>query len=79
MVCADLQSLVSSHHQSSLAILLVLQQPNIASTTLLPLVRIPNELEELRAHLEGLFLELFVGLSVDFLSEADDRLKVNIF
>lgn len=79
MVCADLQSLISSHNQSRLAILLVLQQPNITSTTLLPLIRLADELEKLCAHLECLFLELFVGLDFDFLGEADNGLKVNIF
>lgn len=79
MVGADLQSLISSHNQSCLAVLLVLQQSDITSSTLLPLVGLTNELEELGAHLEGLLLELLIGLDVDFLSKANDGFEVNIF
>jgi len=78
VVGADLQSLISSHNQSRLAILLVLQQPNITSSTLLPLVGLTNELEEFCAHLESLLLELLVCLNIDFLGEADDWLEMNI-
>lgn len=78
MVGADLQGLVSSHDQSSLAVLLVLQKSDISSSTLLPLVGVLDELEELRAHLEDLVLELLVGLDIDLLSEADDGLEVNV-
>ena len=79
MICADFQSLISSHNQSSLAILLVLQQPNITSSTLLPLIAVFDELEELSTHLENLLLELLIGLDVDFLREADNGLEVDIF
>ena len=78
MISADLQSLISAHNQSSLAILLMLQQSNITCAALLPLVGLTNELEELCAHLEGLLFELLVGLDVDFLSEANDGLEVNV-
>jgi hypothetical protein len=78
VVGADLQSLISSHNQSRLSILLVLQQPNIASSTLLPFVGFANKLEELCPHLERLLLEFFVCLNIDFLREADDWLEVNI-
>ena len=45
VVGANLEGLVSSHNQSSLAVLLVLQQPNITSSTLSPLVALLDELE----------------------------------
>lgn len=78
MVGADLQSLISAHDQSCLAVLLVLQQSNITSSALLPLIRLTDKLEELGAHLEGLLLELLVGLDVDFLGETNDRFEVDI-
>jgi hypothetical protein len=77
VVGADLQGLVSAHHQTALAVLLVLQQSNVAGTTLLPLLAITVESEELGAHLEGLFFELFVGLGLNSLRKADDGLEVN--
>ena len=79
MVGADLQGLVSSHNQSSLSVLLVLQQSNITGTTLLPLIAILDELEKLGAHLEYLLLELLVGLDIDFLGEADNGLEMDVF
>ena len=79
MVGADLQRLISSHNQSRLAIVLVLQESNITSPTLLPLIGILVELEELCAHLENLLLELLVGFDLDFLGKTDDGLEVNIF
>ncbi len=79
MVSADLQSLISSHNQSCLAILLVLQESNITSPTLLPLIGLLVELEELCAHFEDLLLKLLVGFDLDFLGETDDRLEVDIF
>lgn len=78
MVGADLQSLVSAHDQSSLAVFLVFEKSNIASSTLLPLVCLTNKLEKLGAHLECLLFELFVGLDFNFLGETDDRLEVDI-
>lgn len=78
MVGADLEGLVSAHNQAGFATLLVLQESDITSTTLSPLVRFTGELEELGAHLEGLLLELLIGLGFDFLGEADNRLKVNV-
>lgn len=79
MVGANLQSLISSHNQSRLAILLVLQESNITSSALLPLVGLLVELEELCAHLENLLLKLLIGLDLNFLSETDDWLEVDIF
>lgn len=79
MVGANLQSLISSHDQSRLAILLVLQESNITSSALLPLVRLLVELEELCAHLENLLLKLLIGLDLNLLSETDDWLEVDIF
>lgn len=77
MVSADLEGLVSAHHQPGLLVLLVLQQPHVASTTLLPFLGFTVESEQLGAHLEGLLLEFFIGLGVDLFSQADDRLEVN--
>ena len=79
MVGANLQSLISSHDQSRLAILLVLQESNITSSALLPLVGLLVELEELCAHLENLLLKLLIGLDLNFLSETDNWLEVDIF
>ena len=79
MVGANLQRLVSSHNQSCLAILLVLQESNITSTTLLPLIGILVELKELCAHLENLLLKLLIGLNLNFLGETNDWLEVDIF
>ncbi len=79
MVSANLQGLISPHNQSILAILLVLEQTNISSSTLFPLVAVLDELEELGAHLEGLLLKFLVGLYIDFLGEADNGLEVDIF
>ncbi len=79
MVGANLQSLISSHDQSRLAILLVLQESNITSSALLPLVGLLVELEELCAHLENLLLKLLIGLDLNFFSETDDWLEVDIF
>lgn len=45
MVGADLESLVSSHDQTSLAVLLVLQQTNVARPSLFPFPRISVKLE----------------------------------
>lgn len=79
MVGANLQSFISSHDQSRLAILLVLQESNITSSALLPLVGLLVELEELCAHLENLLLKLLIGLDLNFLSETDNWLEVDIF
>ena len=79
MVGANLQSLISSHDQSRLAILLVLQESNITSPTLLPFIGILVELEELCAHLENLLLKLLIGLNLNFLGETNDWLEVDIF
>jgi hypothetical protein len=79
MICADLQRLVSSHDQPCLAILLVLEQSHIACATLLPLIRLSDKLEKLCAHLKGLLFEFFVGLDLNLLGEANNRLKVDIF
>jgi hypothetical protein len=78
MVGADLQRLVSAHDQPGLAILLVLEQPDISSTALLPLAALAVELEELSTHLEHLFLGLLVGLGLDLLREVHNRLEVNV-
>ncbi|KAI6776706.1 hypothetical protein HG530_000651 [Fusarium avenaceum] len=78
VVGADLESLVSAHHQSSLAVLLVLKQTDVTGTTLLPLAALLDELEKLGAHLEGLLLGLLVGLGVDLFGQLDDGLEVNV-
>ena len=79
MVGADLQSLISSHDQSRLTVLLVLQESYITSPALLPLIGLLVELEELCAHLENLLLELLVGLDLNFLGETDDGFEMDIF
>jgi hypothetical protein len=78
VVGADLESLVSAHDKSVLAILLVLQDTNIASASLFPLATITVELEELGTHLEGNLLSFLVCLGVDFLGQLDDRLELNV-
>jgi hypothetical protein len=57
----------------------VLQESNITSSALLPLVGLLVELEELCAHLENLLLKLLIGLDLNFFSETDDWLEVDIF
>jgi hypothetical protein len=79
VIGADLQSLISPHDQSCLAILLVLQESNITSPTLLPFISLLVELEELCTHLENLLLELLVGLDLNFLGQTDDWFEVDIF
>lgn len=78
MVRADLEGLVSPHHQARLAVLLVLQESHVAGSALLPLLGLAVESEQLGAHLEGLLLELLVGLDVDLLGQADNGLEVDI-
>ncbi len=78
MVGADFKGLVAAHNKTGLAVILVLQESDITSTTLLPLVGLANELEELGAHLEGLLLDLLSGLDIDPLGKADDWLEVNV-
>ncbi|KAI6773748.1 hypothetical protein HG531_000597 [Fusarium graminearum] len=78
VVGADLEGLVASHDQSGLAVLLVLEQTDVTSTTLLPLAALLDELEKLGAHLESLLLSLLVGLGINLLGQLDDRLEVNV-
>ena len=77
VVSANLESLVSAHNQASFAVLLVLQQPHVASATFLPFLGLAVESEELGTHLEDLLLEFFVGLHIDLLRKVDDWLEVN--
>lgn len=89
MVGADLERLLSSHNQADLVVLLVLEQSDITSSSLLPLAAGSgdllailldglDELEQLGAHLEELLLRLLVGLDVDLLGQLDDGLEVNV-
>ena len=78
VVGADLEGLVATHDESGSAVLLVLEQTDLASATLLPLSAVAVELEQLGAHLESLLLALLVGLGVDLLSQVDDGLEVNV-
>jgi hypothetical protein len=78
VVGADLECLVTAHNESRLAGFLVFEETNVTSTTLLPLVRLLDELEKLGAHLEELLLRLLVGLHFNLLGQADNRLKVDI-
>jgi alkylation response protein AidB-like acyl-CoA dehydrogenase len=57
----------------------VLEKSNVAGTALLPLVGLLDELEELGAHLEGLFLILLERLGLDLLRQLDDGFEVDIF
>lgn len=77
MVGADLQSLIPTHDQTGLLVLLVLQQTHITGTTLLPLLALTVKLEQLGAHLEHLLLKLLVGLGLHLLGQANDGLEVN--
>lgn len=79
MIGADLECLVTAHDQASLAVLLVLEQANIASASLLPFTGFLHELEKLGTHLEHLLLRFLVGLGLDLLGQLDDGLEVNIF
>lgn len=78
VICADFESLVSSHDQSCLAIFFVLEQPNITSAPLLPLPRVTVELEQLSAHLEDLLLSFLVGLGLNLFSQTDNRHELDI-
>ena len=78
MVGADLEGLVSSHDQTGLAVLLVLEQTNVAGASLLPFAAVTIELEKLSAHLEGDLFSLLVRLGVDLLGELDNGLEVDI-
>lgn len=78
VVGANLESLVSAHDKSGLAVLLVLEKTNIAGASLLPLTALTIELEEFGAHLEGDLLSFFVSLGVDLLGKLDNGLEVNI-
>jgi hypothetical protein len=75
VVGAHLESLISAHNQASLLVLLVLQQADVASTTLLPLARLAVKLEQLSTHLKHLLFQLLVGLGLDLLGEVDDGLE----
>ena len=67
MVRTDLEGLIPPHDKARLLVLLVLQQSNIASAALLPLLRVALKSEQLGAHLEDLLLQLLVRLGLDFL------------
>lgn len=78
MVGAHFQGLIPPHHQPSLAILTVLEQPYIASATLFPFPALAIEPEQFRPHLEGLFLLFLVRLDFNLLGKVDDRLEMDI-
>lgn len=78
VVSADLEGLVTSHNQSGLAVLFVLEKADITSSALLPLARLLGELEQLCAHLEELLLGLLVSLGLDLFGELDDGLEVDV-
>ena len=79
MICADLEGLVSAHDQTSLSVLAVLEQADVAGTTLLPLAALTDKLEKLSSHLKKLLLQLLVRLDLDLLRQPDDRLEVDVF
>lgn len=87
VVGADLERLLSSHNQADLFVLLVLEQPDIASSALLPLAFRGflallldglDKPEQLGAHLEKLLLRLLVGLDIDLFGQPNDGLEVNV-
>jgi len=78
VVGADLERLVSAHHQPGLAVLTMLEQPDIARTALLPLPRVLVEFEQLGSHLECLLLQLLVRLGIHLFRQAYDWLEVGI-
>lgn len=78
VVGANFERLVAAHDQTCLAVLLVLQQADVTGAALLPFIGVPDELEQLGAHLEELLLGLLVGLDLDLLGEADNGLEVDI-
>lgn len=78
MVGADLEGLVTPHHHTNQLGLLVLQQPQITGTPLLPFVGIRHESEQLGPHLEDDILVLLVGADVDLFSQLDDGLVVRV-
>lgn len=77
VVGADLQGLIPAHDQAGLLVLLVLQQTHVTGATLLPLLALAVELEQLGAHLERLLLKLLVGLGLHLLGQANDGLEVH--
>lgn len=78
VVGADFESLITPHDNSDQLCLLVLQQPQIPGTSLLPLVGIGDESEQLGSHLEDDILVLLVGADVDLFSQLDDGLIVRV-
>ena len=78
MVGTDFEGLISAHDQPCLAVLLVLEQSDVASTSLLPFTAVAVKLEQLGTHLKGLLLGFFMSLGIDFLGQTDDRLEVSI-
>lgn len=67
MIGANFESLVTSHHETSLAILFMFEQSNVASSTLLPSSFLPIEPEQLCPHFKGLFFRFLVSLRFNFL------------
>ena len=78
VVRANLERLVPPHDQPSLLVFAVLEQPNIARATLFPLPALAVESEKLGTHLEDLLLLLFIGLDINLLCKANDRLEMHV-
>ena len=81
MVGANFEGLVSSHNQTDLAVLLVLEQAERSSTTLLPFtlaLGVLGKLEHLAPHVEYLLLGLLVCHGLDLLGKLVDGLEVDI-
>lgn len=76
MVSTDLQGLVTTHDETDLLRLLVLQQTNITCTTLLPFLRFLVKAEELGPDLELDILVLFVGLDFNLVFKLDHRVEL---
>ena len=78
VIGADLQSLVTAHDETSLPVLLVLEQPDVTCSALLPLPTFTVEPEELGSHLEDLLLRFLVCFGVNLLCKMDDWFEVNV-
>jgi hypothetical protein len=79
VVGANFEGLVTSHNEASLAVHLVLEEPERASATLSPLARLLDKLEHLASHAEDLFLRFLMCNGLDLLGEFKDGFEVNIF
>lgn len=78
MVRAHLQRLVATHDEAHLLRFFVLQETNVTSATLLPLLRFLIEAEEFGTNLELHILVLFVRLHLNLVLQLDDWVVVRV-